>query len=266
VTKEVVRSRDALLAEERQAQQLATSERVHNITATLGVVRAALEDTELQMKKKRFEAARSRLDELARLFEPLDTLVVATADDEALPDDFLRLRARFEQAAQKQTRFEDSAFDSVYTALSKASHGANMDEKVFARVAARLGIGVPFLERIYAEHAEQLEQRITREHDAEKEAEQKAHDALLRRCGPLPKTSFQEVQAFLSARARHTGTRLEMRECLTPRLSPDACWSVVCDFDELRSMPDRVDDKVQRHSWTFELRYGRVFHHRESRR
>jgi hypothetical protein len=266
VTKEVVRSRDEVLSEERLAQQRAISQRVQSITATLGVVRSALEDTELQMKKKRFEAARGRLDELATLFEPLDALVVATADDESLPDDVLRLRARFEQNAQKQTRFEDSAFDIVYGALSKAEDGANVDEKVFARVAAKLGIGVPFLERIYAEHADALEQRITRAHDAEKEAEQKAQDALLRRCGPLPKTSFQEVKAFLTARARHTGTRLRMGECRTPRLTTDACWSVVCDFDEIRSHRNGVDDESQSLTWTFELRYGRVFHHRESGR
>jgi len=267
VTKEVVRSREEQLSEERLTQQRAISERVQNITAMLGAVRGALDDTELQMKKKRFEAARARLDELAGLFEPLDALVVATADDESLPDDVLQLRARFEQNAKKQSRFEDSAFDIVYTALSKAgasASGASIDDKVFMRVAAKLGISVPFLERIYAEHAEQLEQRITRAQDAEKEAEQKAHDALLRRCGPLPKTSFQEVKAFLSARARHTRTRLNLRECLTPRLMSDVCWSVVCDFDEIRSVPDRVEDEVHSRRWTFELRYGRVFHHRES--
>ena len=266
VTKEVVRSRDEVLSEERMAQQHAISKRVQNITAMLGAVRAALDDTELQMRKKRFAAARGRLDELAKLFEPLDALVVATADDEGLPDDVLHLRARFEQNTQKQTRFEDSAFDIVYSALSKAQDGANVDEKVFARVAAKLNIGVPFLERIYAEHADQLEQRITRAHDAEKEAEHKAQDALLRRCGPLPKASFQEVKAFLTARARHTGTRLQMRECRTPRLTPDACWSVVCDFDELRSHRNGVEDEAHSLTWTFELRYGRVVHHRESGR
>jgi hypothetical protein len=191
---------------------------------------------------------------------------VATADDEGLPDDVLHLRARFEQNTKKQTRFEDSAFDIVYTALSKAGDRSNVDEKVFTRVAAKLGIGVTFLERIYAEHADQLEQRITRAHDAEKEAEKKAHDALLRRCGPLPKTSFHEVKAFLTARARHMNTRLNMRECLTPRLTTEACWSVVCDFDELRSVPDRVEDEVRSRSWTFEMRFGRVVHHRESAR
>ena len=263
VTKEVVRSREELLNEERLTQQRAISERVQNITATLGAVRAALDDAELQMKKKRFEASRTRLDELAGLFEPLDALVVATADDESLPDDVLQLRARFERNAKKQARFEDSAFDIVYTALSRAGAKANVDERVFARVAKKLGIGVPFLERIYAEHAEQLEQRMTRALDAEKQAEQKTHDALLRRCGPLPKTSFQEVKAFLTARARHTGTRVDLRECLTPRLTTDACWSVVCDFVEIRSRPNRVDDEVHSRRWTFELRYGRVFHHRE---
>jgi len=264
VTKEVLRSRDEQLNEARLTQQREINERVQNITTMLGAVRTALDDTELHMKKKRFEAARKRLDELSGLFEPLDALVVATADDEGLPDDVLHLRARFEQNAKKQARFEDSAFDIVYTALSKAGDGSNVDEKVFLRVAAKLGIGVAFLERIYAEHAEQLEQRITRAHDAEKEAEQKAHDALMRRCGPLPKTSFQEVKAFLTARARHTNTRLNMRECLTPRLTTDVCWSVVCDFDELRNVPDRVEDEVRSRSWTFEMRFGRVVHHRES--
>lgn len=263
VTKEIVRSREDVIEEQRLMQQRAITQRVQNITAMLGAVRAALDDTEKQMKKKRFEAARARLDELAKLFEPLDALVVATADDESLPDDVLRLRARFEQSAQKQARFEDNAFDVVYAALSKTRGPADNDDKVFARVARQLSISVPFVERIYAEHAEQLEQRLTRAQDAEKQAEQKAHDALMRRCGPLPKNSFQEVKAFLSARARHYGTRLRMRECLTPRLAPENCWSVVCEFEDIRSTPDKIDDEVQRHSWTFEMRNGRVVHHRE---
>jgi hypothetical protein len=263
VTKEVVRSHDEVQAEEHAAQQRAITQRVQGITAMLGRLREALDDAELHMKKKRFEAARTRLDELAKLFEPLDALVVASADDEGLPDDVLQLRARFEQSTLKQMRFEDHAFDLVYAALAKARGGANVDEKVFARVAVQLGVGVPFLERIYSEHAEQLEQRIARAHDAEKMAEQHAHDAVLRRCGPLPKTSFQEVQAFLSARARHLGSRLRMSECLTPRLSPESCWSVVCDFDEIRSVPNKVEDELRSHSWTFEMRHGRVYHYRE---
>jgi hypothetical protein len=263
VTKEVVRSREDVLEEQRLAQQRAITQRVQNITTMLGAVRQALDDTEKELKKKRFEATRARLDELGKLFEPLDALVVATADDESLPDDVLKLRARFEQSAQKQARFEDHAFDLVYNALTKPRGAADNDEKVIARVAAQLSISGAFLERIYAEHAEQLEQRLTRAQDAEKQAEQKAHEALMRRCGPLPKGSFQEVQAFLRARARHYGTRLRMRECMTPRLSAENCWSVVCDFEDIRSLPDALDDDVQKHSWTFELRNGRVVHHRE---
>jgi hypothetical protein len=57
-----------------------------------------------------------------------------------------------------------------------------------------------------------------------------------------------------------------MRECLTPRLAPDNCWSVVCSFDDIRSLTDQVNDQVNGHSWTFELRQGRVVHHREDAR
>lgn len=263
VTKEVVRSHQDVVEEQRLTQQRAITQRVQTITAMLGAVRGALDETEKHMKKKHFEAARTRLDELGKLFEPLDALVVATADDESLPDDVLKLRARFEQSAQKQTQFEDRAFDVVYAALSKPRSAADDDEKVIARSAKQLGITAPFLERIYAEHAEEIEKRIARAQDAEKQAEQKAHDALMRRCGPLPKGSFQEVQAFLSARARHFGLRLKMRECLTPRISPDNCWSVVCDFEDIRSLPDTPDDEVQKRSWTFELRNGRVVRYRE---
>ncbi|HET8939507.1 MAG TPA: hypothetical protein VFN67_38970, partial [Polyangiales bacterium] len=263
VTKEIIRSHQDVVEEQRLAQQRAITQRVQNITAMLGAVRGALDDTEKQMKKKNFEAARSRLDELGRLFEPLDAFVVTTADDESLPDDVLELRARFEQSAHKQREFEDGAFDVVYTALSKPRTAADDDDKVIARTAKQLHITGPFLERIYAEHAEQIEQRMARAQDAVKQAEQKAHDTLMRRCGPLPKGSFQEVQAFLTARAQHFGLRLHMRECLTPRLSPENCWSVVCDFDDVRSLPDTPDDDVQKHSWTFELRNGRVVRHRE---
>jgi hypothetical protein len=261
VTKEVLRPREDIAAEQQRAQQAAISEHVQNLTAVLGAVREALDDSDRQHKRKRFEAARARLDELSKLFEPLDALVVGSASDEALPDDVLHLRKRFEQHTKLQARFEDGAFDAVYAALAKARG----DEKVIALVASKLGISSVYLERIYAEHAELIEQRMVRAQDEQKQAEQRAHDALLRRCGPLPKASFGEVQKFLTARARHVGTRLRMRECLTPRLSAESCWSVVCEFDDIRSASNPLNDESSSHAWTFELRYGRVVRHREDR-
>jgi hypothetical protein len=132
-------------------------------------------------------------------------------------------------------------------------------------VANQLGISAKFLERIYAEHAEQLEQRILRAQDAEKQAEHKAHDALMARCGPLPKAAFHEIQAYLRARVSHSGTHMRMHECMTPRLSEKSCWSVVCDFDEIVGRADSLDDDVTRRQWTFELRNGRVLGAREGR-
>ena len=38
------------------------------------------------------------------------------------------------------------------------------------------------------------------------------------------------------------------------------------EFEETRSVPDRVEDVVLRHRWSFELRYGRVVRHREDGR
>ena len=263
VTKEVAQPREDVLAEQRLVQQRALTGRVQGITAMLGAVRAALDDAEQQMRRKRFEPARRRLDDLARLFEPLDALVVGAADDVNVPDDVLHLRARFEKSSQREAAFEDTAFETVFSALSKSRGSAVSDDKLFTRVAKQLGVSEGFLERIYAEHAEQIEQRMVRAQDAEKLAEQKARDALLRRCGPLPKTSFHEVQGYLTARARQLGTHLEMRECMTPRLVPETCWNVQCEFEETRSVPNRVEDEVRRLSWSFELRYGRVVRHRE---
>jgi hypothetical protein len=263
VTKEVAQPREDVLAEQRLLQQRALTGRVKSITAMLGAVRAALDDAEQQMRRKRFEPARRRLDDLARLFEPLDALVVGAADDVNVPDDVLHLRARFEKSSQREAAFEDKAFETVFSALSKSRGSAVSDDKLFTRVAKQLGVSEAFLERIYAERAEQIEQRMVRAQDAEKLAEQKARAALLRRCGPLPKTSFHEVQAYLTARARHLGTHLAMRECMTPRLVPETCWNVQCEFEETRSVPNRVEDEVRRLRWAFELRYGRVVRHRE---
>lgn len=251
------------LAEQQREQQRALAERVQTITAMVDTVRSALDDTQRQIRKRRFEAARERLDELGRLFEPLDALIVSTPDDDALPKDVLSLRARFEDCARQQARFEDRAFDGVYAALMRQRSGSSTDDQIIARVAKRLGISGPFLERIYAEHAEQLEERMRRAQAAQQLAEQRAHDALLARCGPLPKGAFHEVQAYLSARARQLGIRLRMHECMTPRLSVETCWSVVCDFDDIRSRPDLLADEVVRRQWTFELRNGRVMRHRE---
>lgn len=254
-----------LAAERRQRQQRELAERVEKISAMTDAVRTAIADVEKLVRRKRFEPARERLDELAGLFEPLDALVVSTVDDESLPNELLGLRARLNKSLQKQRRFEDKAFDVVYAALDKRGGSSADDEQVLVQVAKRLAVSVAFLERIYAEHAEQLELRMQREQQLQREAEQREQEALLARCGPLPTSSFREVQAYLSARASHLGSRMRMQECMTPRLSAQTCWSVVCEFQDIVSRQGALQDEVYQRTWTFELRKGRVVRHREGR-
>jgi hypothetical protein len=258
-------SPEAVAAAPTDLAARALAERVQQLTAMVEPVRTALDETQRYIRRKQFEQSRTRLDELSRLFEPLDALVVATPDDAALPADLLGLRARFDSCVREQNAFEQRAFDAAYAALSKR-RGAQTDDAVIARVARQYGISSGLLERIYAEHAEQIEQRIKHAQDAEKQAQERSQAALLARCGPLPTAAFRAVQAYLSARAVQLGVRLRMRECMTPRLSDAACWSVVCGFDDVVSRPDRFDDALMPRQWTFELHNGRVLRHREHSR
>jgi hypothetical protein len=129
--------------------------------------------------------------------------------------------------------------------------------------AQKLGISREFMEAIYAEHADQLEQRLARAEEAKRAAQRAAAEAVERRCGALPTAAWREVQAYLAALARAAGVATRLEECFTPRLSDARCWSVVCKFAEIVPDTESLTDKVNRHTWTFTLQKDRVVSHVE---
>ncbi|MEY4577009.1 MAG: hypothetical protein RL701_1712, partial [Pseudomonadota bacterium] len=137
------------------------------------------------------------------------------------------------------------------------------DDRILARVAQQLGVSPAFMDQIYAEHAEQLEQRLQQVAAAKQQAEQSALDALVKRCGPLPKNAWREVQEYLTTYAHRSAARIHLNECLTPRLSPKTCWSVVCDFDEKIAVPGALFDATKARKWTFRLHGEHVTKHLE---
>jgi hypothetical protein len=203
------------------------------------------------------------MTKLTALFEPLDAMAVTGAEADALPAEVVSLRARFEAEQRELLAFRERAFEAAYDALSKKPAGQS-DASVLARVSQKLGVSTPLLEQIYAEHADELEKRMQRAAKAQQDAEQARMDALLRRCGPLPKTAWQSVHDYLGARVRRDGVAVHLHECLTPRLDPKRCWSVVCDFDIVTpGEDDLAPDRTTQLHWTFRLQAGRVVEHLE---
>jgi len=248
--------------EENRLQRQRAEARATQISGAVQEIQAVLDDTQGLLRAKRFDTVQARIDKLTSLFEPLDTLAVVGSGD-ALPVDVVALRARFETQRRELTAFHDRAFEVAYTALSswKGSGPRPSDDVLLAKVAAQLAISPEHLERIYAEHAEQLEQRLQHANAAKEQAEQQAMAAVIRRCGTLPKSAFHEVEEYLTQLTRRSGGKLHMQECLTPRLSPKTCWSVVCGFEEVTPVADALFDNIARRKWTFRLRSEHVVGH-----
>ncbi|MET0386551.1 MAG: hypothetical protein ABW321_11360 [Polyangiales bacterium] len=240
------------------------AEQTAQLSGAMREIRRSLDDAQAQLRHHRYDVAAARLDALARAFEPLDALAVSATEGDALPGEVVVLRARFEAARRTLAAFHERAFEAAYNALSNKRPKGQSDARVLAGVAHKLGISPQLLDQIYAEHAEQRAQREQRAAAAKQAADQAALQALLRQCGPLPKTAWQKVREYLGHLSRRDA-RVRLHECLTPRLSPKSCWNVVCDFDEITSEPGALFDKTTARTWTFRLQGERVTGHADHR-
>ena len=250
-----------LQAEQAAAERARAEQRAAQLASAVEQIQAVLDDTHKQLRKKRYDLVQERIDKLTKLFEPLDALAVAGAEGEPLPAEVVGLRARFEQEQQELRAFRERAFETAYKALTGPRSKSQSDDAVLASVAKRLGISTELMDQIYAEHAEVLEERALRAEAAKERAKQAKEDAILARCGVLPKAAWREVDAYLRALAERKKLRIRMHECLTPRLSEKTCWSVVCDFEEIQSSADTLLDQSTKRRWTFRLQGNRVVEH-----
>ena len=254
-------------AEQRRAREEAirrerAAERAQLIAGAVVEIKAALDDTERMLRRKRYEAARLRLDKLAQLFAPLDAAIAEGDEGAPLPAEVSDLRMRFEIERRELKEFGDRAFDTAFAARSRSSVAVDGDdEALLAETAKKLGISREYMDAIYADHAEQLEARLAEREEARQAQQRAAAVAIVERCGELPKTAFREVRAYLEAMARSVKVRTRLQECFTPRLHERRCWRVVCRFEEVVQVP--VADKITGHSWTFTLQKGRVVDHAE---
>jgi hypothetical protein len=244
-------------------ERLRAEQRAAAIAGAVAEIKTVLDDTQGMLRHKRYDAARERLDKLTELFAPLDALAVTGSEAEAPPPEVSGLRARFEAQRSELGAFGDRAFDACYTALTRPRAAGQGDDAVLAAAAQKLGISREFMEAIYAEHADQLEQRLARQEQAKRAAQRAAADAVEKRCGALPTGAWREVQAYLAGLAQSAGVKTRLDECFTPRLVEARCWSVVCKFAEIVPDPDRLTDKVTLHTWTFTLQKDRVISHVE---
>lgn len=249
-----------ILAAHAAEQRKRAAERAAQIAGAVAEIKAVLDDTQRQIKKRRYDLVKQRIDKLTMLFAPLDAIALAGADAEPLPPEVVTLRARYEAEQRELGQFYDKVFDAAYDALAQ-KQASESDADVFARVAAKFGIDADLIEQIYADHAQQIEARMAKAAAAKQAAEDAAKDALLRRCGQLPKAAWNEVRAYLQAWAEHERRHARLHECFTPRLDTKTCWSVVCDFDEVEQGEDLTPDHITPRQWTFRMRAGRVVEH-----
>lgn len=261
---DVVRGNPDRARIEREADARAEAERARvraeKLSENLALIAAALDETRALQRKQQWERARQRLDKLAELFSPLDALVVRGGGDDVLPAELSSMRARFEAQSKQQGEFEQRAFDVLYAESRRATDGPGVgDDARRAAVAEKLRISPDYLDSIYAAHADQLEARLAAVEAERRDAREAKQDALVRRCGALPTRAFAEVKAYLEQLGPSAGVRCELKECMTPRLSEEQCWSSLCSFVEIVS--GDLGDRRTPHTWTFLFKHGRVTAH-----
>jgi hypothetical protein len=244
-----------LQAAEKQRNAAALAKQIENAVYEIDAV---MDDTDALLRKRRYDAVRERIDKLTQLFAPLDELVVTGTNAEALPPEVTDQRRRFEAQSKALATFEDKAFDQAFVVLTAAKNKERSEDELLREVADKLRISAEYMDAIYAGHADELEKRMRAIDDEKSARERAAQAALEARCGQLPTGAWKAVETYLKTLAASARVKTKLGECMTPRLSQERCWTVVCDFKEIAPQGNDQLDKVTPHKWTFVLQNGKV--------
>lgn len=237
-------------------------ERATEIESALAEIQREVKETEALAKKRKWLDARVRLAKLGELFAPLDAPALAGEAPGVLPPEVGKVRARYEVLHEDLQAFEAEVFEATFTDVTAASNKDVAEERIQERIAKRFKITPDYVQSIYTDRAEEIQQRIedrARMHLDKVKAEQQARE---RRCGELPTGAYKTVEAYIEQALSAPRVEITLGECLTPRLTESACWEVQCDYQRKEEVAIERPKVVTKHQITVHLVHGRVTGHR----
>lgn len=249
-------------AEEAADAQRRASERAAEIEAALSAIQLEVKETELLGKKKKWEEARGRLSKLGALFAPLDTASLAGEAPGALPADVGKVRARYESLHDQLEAFEKQVFEATFSEVTAATNKAVAEESILARVGKRFRISVDYVREIYTDRTEEIQRRLEERAKAHLDKLRTEQLAREQRCGPLPSAAYKTVNEYVKTAFAAPRVEIVLDECMTPRLTPDACWEMACDFRRKEEIAVERPRVVTKHKVKVHLVQGRVVDHR----
>jgi len=251
-----------LAAEQSAERQRKAAERTAEIESALVDIQREIKEAEGLAKKRKWEDARLRLLKLGELFAPLDAAALAGEAPGALPADVGKVRARYDTLHDKLQAFELEVFEATFSDVTAASNETVAEERILERIAKRFRVDPEYVRSIYTDRTEEIQKRLearARAHLDKVKAEQRARE---QRCGTLPTTAYQAVQAYLKQTMSAPRVELELGECLTPRLTEKACWEVQCDYRRKEEVAIERPKVVSKHQITVHIVHGRITGHR----
>jgi hypothetical protein len=251
-----------LVANAAQQAQLMAAERMAQIESALVDIQREVKETETLAKKRKWQEARARLLKLGELFAPIDAAALSGGTPGALPAEVGKVRARYEVLHEKLQAFELEVFEATFEAVTAASNEAIAEDRIQERIAKRFRIDAEYVQTIYTDRAEELQKRLedrSRAHLDKLKAEKEARE---QRCGALPTNAYQAVAAYVKQTLSAPRIEIVLGECLTPRLTPTACWEMQCDYRRKEEVAIERPKQVSTHHVTVQLVHGRITGHK----
>jgi hypothetical protein len=249
-------------AEAAEARHRA-DERTQQIAAAVHEIEAVLSETEKLVARRRFEQARERVHKLGTLFAPLESIVLSQAESQATPVQVSKVRARFEALRDKLEAFEKRVFEQTFAAVTAESNRRVPEDSLLQRIARESGITPAYVHDIYADRADEIQQRIDARAQAHIDKLKLDEVAREKRCGPLPMEVWQAVDRYIREVYAEPHVEIVLGECMTPRLTERECWEMRCDYQRKVEVAVERPKVVTKHATTFYLTRGRIVGHRD---
>jgi hypothetical protein len=249
------------LAEAEAAeQQRKAEERAQQIESVLGELQVALKDTERMFLRKRMDDARTRVEKLTLLFEPLEQLTRGSA--EAVPADVVKAQNRLDALQDQLKVFEDHVFEQAFATLTSEANRKVPEEKLIAKIASANHVSAEFVTEVYTSRADEMQRRLDARAQAHTDALKAEQLAREKRCGPLPPGAWDEISRYAKQVFAAPHVEIALGECLTPRLTDNDCWEIPCDFERREEVAVERPRQITKHNATFYIVQQKVVHHR----
>ena len=251
-----------LAANEAAQAQLMAAERSAQIESALEEVQRELKEIEALVKRRKWQEARERLLKLGELFAPLDAAEQAGGAPGAVPPEVGKVRARYEALHDKRQAFELEVFEATFAEVTAATNKTVAEDRILERIGKKFRIVPEYVQEIYTDRAEEIQKRLearSRAHLDKLKAEKEARE---QRCGALPTNAYQAVQAYVKHALSAPRVEVSLGECLTPRLTPNACWEMQCQYRRTEEIAIERPKHVTTHQVVVHLTHGRVTGHK----